>query len=173
MSEEQPTNTVLLFREDAYLQQCTATVTAIGDAGELIFDQTVFYPTGGGQPGDQGQVKLADGTIVEISTSQWQSKDMQHIAHIPSGDYTPPAVGDVVELSLDWPTRFKRMRIHTALHLLSVILPYPVTGGSIGDGEGRLDFDIPESILDKEQLTQRLQAMVDQKAAVSTQCPGT
>ena len=162
-------NTTLLFREDAYLQNTEATVIGIGDDGHVILDQSTFYPTGGGQPGDQGQMQLADGSSLEISTAQWSDAGMQQIAHVPAVDSPLPQVGDKVQLTLDWDTRFKRMRIHTALHLLSVILPYPVTGGSIGNGEGRLDFDIPEAILDKEDLTQKLQAMVDTAAVVSTQ----
>ncbi len=162
-------NTTLLFRDDAYLQSTEAVVTAITDDGHLILDQSVFYPTGGGQPGDRGQLQLANGESIEITNTQWLDASMQQIAHIPAEGSKLPQHGDKVQLLLDWETRFKRMRIHTALHLLSVILPYPVTGGSIGDGEGRLDFDIPEAVLDKEALTLKLQAMVDSGAAVSTQ----
>lgn len=162
-------STALLFREDAYLQSCEATVVEVSDDGHVILEQSIFYPTGGGQPGDQGQMVLADGSTLEISTAQWSDAQMQRISHVPVA-YSPlPQVGDKVQLTLDWDTRYKRMRIHTALHLLSVILPYPVTGGSIGNGEGRLDFDIPEAILDKDDLTQKLQAMVNTQAAISTQ----
>ena len=162
-------HTALLFRDDAYLQSTEATVVDISDDGHVVLDQSIFYPTGGGQPGDQGQMALADGSTIEISTTQWSDAEMQQIAHVPVADSTLPQVGEKVQLTLDWETRYKRMRIHTALHLLSVILPYPVTGGSIGNGDGRLDFDLPEAILDKEDLTQKLQAMVDTQAAVSTQ----
>jgi len=161
--------TVLQFRDEPYLKSTDATVLDVTPDGQVVLDQTIFYPTGGGQPGDQGQMQLADGRVVEITTTQWRGTDMQQIVHQLAEIGATPKIGESVGLTLDWLTRYNRMRIHTALHLLSVILPYPVTGGSIGDGEGRLDFDIPEAILDKDELTQKLQAMVDRRADVSTQ----
>ncbi|MGB0866532.1 MAG: alanyl-tRNA editing protein [Granulosicoccaceae bacterium] len=162
-------HTALLFRDEPYLQSCDATVIDITEEGHVVLNQSIFYPTGGGQPGDQGHLSLPDGTTIAIATTQWRDKSMEQIAHVLAENSSIPAIGDAVQLTLDWDTRFKRMRVHTALHLLSVILPYPVTGGSIGEGEGRLDFDIPEAILDKATLTEQLQATVDTGAAVSTQ----
>ncbi len=151
--------TKLLFRDDAYQQTATATVTNITDQGHIVLDQTLFYPTGGGQPGDQGTLTLADGTEIAISTTQWTDRSYEQIAHVLAPDALP-AVGDEISMTIDWDVRYPRMKIHTALHLLSAVLPYPVTGGSIGNGEGRLDFDIPESVLDKEELTQKLRELV-------------
>ena len=132
--------TKLLFRDDAYQQTATASVTAITEQGHIVLDQTLFYPTGGGQPGDQGQLTLADGTEISITTTQWTDRSHEQIAHVPASDSPLPALGDAVNMSIDWDVRYPRMKIHTALHLLSAVLPYAVTGGSIGNGDGRLDF---------------------------------
>lgn len=161
-------NTVFLFRDEPYLKSTVATLLAHTENGGLIFDKTVFYPTGGGQPGDIGELLFADGTSFAINNTVWADKQMSAVSHLVATEDAPLRVGDEVELRLNWDIRYKRMRVHTALHLLSVILPYPVTGGSIGDGEGRLDFDIPEAMLDKESLSQELQQMVAKQAAVST-----
>ncbi|MGB0846398.1 MAG: alanyl-tRNA editing protein [Thiolinea sp.] len=152
--------TKLLFRDDAYQQTATAVVTDITEQGHIVLNQTLFYPTGGGQPGDQGTFTLADGSEINITTTQWTDRSHEQIAHVPVPDSTLPEVGDEISMTIDWEVRYPRMKIHTALHLLSAVLPYPVTGGSIGNGDGRLDFDIPESVLDKEELTQKLQALV-------------
>ena len=157
--------TATLFRDDAYLQSTDATVVEILPDGGIVLDQTVFYALGGGQPGDTGTLVGPDGHAIAITGTRYAA-DRTTIAHVPA---TPGgiAAGDRVTVTLDWPPRLARMRTHTALHLLSVVLPYPVTGGSIGDGEGRLDFDIAEGGLDKADLTEKLQALVDRDAAVS------
>jgi misacylated tRNA(Ala) deacylase len=159
--------TELLFREDPYRQVADATVTGLTETGGIILDRTVFYPTGGGQPGDVGTLIRADGTALPISTAVWADPAKTEIAHVAPEGADLPVAGEAVKIEIHWPTRYARMRIHTALHLLSVALPYPVTGGSIGDGEGRLDFDIPDAGIDKEQVTARLQEMVATDAAVT------
>jgi misacylated tRNA(Ala) deacylase len=159
--------TELLFREDAYLAEAHAEVRQVTERGGIVVDRTIFYPTGGGQPGDVGTLTRADGATLPIATAVWDDPAKSVVAHVaPDGGALPPP-GERVRLAIHWPTRYARMRIHTALHLLSVALPYPVTGGSIGDGEGRLDFDIPDAGLDKDEITQRLMAMVRQDAAVT------
>ncbi len=156
--------TILLYRDDAYAATCSATVTAVTDKG-IVLDRTVFYGQGGGQPGDRGTLILADGREIAVVNAVY-GEDRVGIAHVP--DTGPkPTVGDTVTARLDWPVRHARMRVHTALHLLSVALPYPVTGGAIGDGEGRLDFDIPEAGLDRDAIADRLNAMVATNAAVT------
>ncbi|MDJ1157027.1 alanyl-tRNA editing protein [Chelatococcus sp. SYSU_G07232] len=157
--------TALLFRDDAYLEHCTATVTGVTDRGGIIVDRTVFYAQGGGQPGDKGILVRADGTRLPIATTVY-GEDRSDIVHVPESSTPLPFAGEPVTLELDWPVRHLRMRIHTALHLLSVALPYPVTGGAIGDGEGRLDFDIPEAGLDKDEITEKLNAMIATDAEV-------
>jgi misacylated tRNA(Ala) deacylase len=162
-----PMPTELLFRDDAYLQETPATVVAVNERGGVVLDRTVFYATGGGQPGDTGLLRRADGTTIAIATAIYDPEDKSRILHVPAEGEAKPAPGESVTVALDWERRLKRMRVHTALHLLSVVLPYPVTGGAIGDGDGRLDFDIPEGGLDKAELTEKLQALVARNAAVT------
>ncbi|SFU79988.1 misacylated tRNA(Ala) deacylase [Methylobacterium sp. 174MFSha1.1] len=145
--------TELLFRDDAYFREAEARIVAADDTG-LVLDRTLFYAQGGGQPGDRGHVVRADGTEIAVLDTVY-GPDKSTILHRVAPGMVLPAPGETVRLVLDWPLRHARMRVHTALHLLSVALPYPVTGGSIGDGEGRLDFDIPDAGLDKEAVTTR------------------
>ena len=158
--------TDLLFRDDAYLQECSATVTAINERGGIVTDRTLFYATGGGQPGDTGTMKTADGSEIIIATTVY-GEDKSDIVHVPAENSALPKIGDMVTLVLDWQKRLQRMRIHTALHLLTTVLPYPVTGGSIGDGDGRLDFDIPDAGLDKDEIAAELNRRIDQNADVA------
>jgi len=158
--------TTLLFRDDAYTPTATATVTGLSPHG-IILDQTIFYAMGGGQPGDVGTITLSDGRTIAIANAVWNDEAKTEIAHVVPPEGLFPAIGDTVELALDWPRRYARMKIHTALHLLSVALPYPVTGGSIGDGEGRLDFDIQDAGLDKEEITAKVNGMIAQGAEIT------
>jgi misacylated tRNA(Ala) deacylase len=159
--------TELLFRDNAYLAETTATVEAVNDRGGIILDRTVFYATGGGQPGDAGGLRRADGSTIAIGTAIYDPEDKSRVIHVPLEGQSLPQPGESVTAVLDWERRLKRMRIHTALHLLSVVLSYPVTGGAIGDGDGRLDFDIPEGGLDKAEITEKLNALVARNADVS------
>jgi misacylated tRNA(Ala) deacylase len=159
--------TTLLFRDDAYSASCQATIVDITPEGGIVADRTVFYAQGGGQPGDVGMIVGSDGERIPITNTVY-STDRSQIVHLVGSDAAARfKVGDSVELNLDWERRFKRMRVHTALHLLSVVLPYPVTGGSIGDGDGRLDFDIPDAGLDKAEVTDRVNALIAQDAPVT------
>lgn len=159
--------TELLFRQDAYLTETPAKVEALNERGGIVLDRTVFYATGGGQPGDAGRIRLADGSEIAIGTTIYDPEDKSRVIHVPLEGQAAPQPGDIVTLLLDWERRLKRMRIHTALHLLSVVLPFPVTGGSIGDGDGRLDFDIPEGGLDKAEIGEELNALIARNAAVT------
>ncbi len=158
--------TALLFRDNAYLNATQANVIAITDRSGIILDKTVFYATGGGQPGDVGVLVGPNGLKTKIATAVY-SEDKSDIIHVLAEGETLPAVGDVVSVELDWDIRLKRMRIHTALHVLTTVLPYPVTGGAIGDGEGRLDFDIPDAGLDKDAITTELMRRINTEADVS------
>jgi misacylated tRNA(Ala) deacylase len=141
-----------LYREDAYLRTCTATVTAATGEG-VILDRTVFYPTGGGQPGDAGRLSW-DGGAMAVATARKGADGA--LLHVPAEGETPPPAGTEVTAEIDWETRHRLMRVHTALHLLSVVIPLPVTGGQIGPEKGRLDFDMPEAPADREALEARL-----------------
>jgi misacylated tRNA(Ala) deacylase len=161
-----------LFRDDSYLQDCTARVVGLTDQGGIVLDRTVFYANSGGQPGDAGTLTTADGRVLPIASAVYTDAAKSEIAHIlsqnvPASGSPALAVGDEVTATIDWDKRFARMRMHTALHLLSAVLPYAVTGGSVGDSESRLDFDIPEAGLDKDAITARVNAMIGTNAAVS------
>ncbi len=157
--------TETLFRADAYLREASAAVLAINERGGVILDRTNFYATGGGQPGDMGALVRADGTRVAIATTVYDA-DRKTIVHVPAEGAALPAVGEAVTAELDWGVRYRRMRVHTALHLLTVALPYPVTGGAIGDGDGRLDFDIPDAGLDKDAIAAQVNAAIQSDAEV-------
>jgi len=155
--------TTLLFRDDPYARTAEATVVGIDDNGGIVLDRTIFYAQGGGQPGDVGWITLPDGGEIAIANAVY-GPDRSTVAHIPAAAGRLPAVGDTVGLRLDWAVRHARMRVHTGLHLLSVVLPFPVTGGAIGNGEGRLDFDIPDAGLDKDEISARLNDMITKDA---------
>ncbi len=157
--------TETLFRDDAYLKETTAKVLAVTEQG-VVLDRTIFYARGGGQPGDRGTMTTAEGRVLPIAEAVY-GDPRSLIAHKLADGTAPPRVGETVTLTLDWPLRHRRMRMHTGLHLLSVVLPYPVTGGSVGEDEGRLDFDIPEAGLDRDAIEAELNALVAKDAAVS------
>jgi len=157
-----------LFRDDSYRQACDARVLAITEQGGLVLDRTVFYATSGGQPGDTGALITAPGARIPIATAVYTDAAKTEIAHVPADGASAIAVGDTVTAAIDWDKRYARMRMHTALHLLSAVLPYAVTGGSVGDTDGRLDFDIPEAGLDKDDITAKLAAMIASGAAVTS-----
>lgn len=155
-----------LFRDDSYLKECQARVVAVTDKG-IVLDRTVFYANSGGQPGDSGALTLADGTQIPIPTAVYTDAAKSEIAHVAAAGAPALKAGDTVTATIDWDKRFARMRMHTALHLLSAALPYAVTGGSVGESESRLDFDIPEAGLDKDEITRRVNEMIATNAGVS------
>src|SRR5215831_8023884 len=156
-----------LFRDDSYLKDCAARVTAVTEQGGIVLDRTVFYANSGGQPGDTGTLALADGTRIAIGNAIYTDAAKSEIAHIPSPGTPALKAGDAVTAAIDWDKRYARMRMHTALHLLSAVLSYAVTGGSVGEAESRLDFDIPEAGLDKDAITAKVNEMIAGNAPVS------
>ena len=150
-----------LFREDSYLRSCEATVTRTGD-GCFFVDQTVFYPLGGGQPGDTGSAAWEGGGAAVVDT-RFVDGD---IGHIVADGAELPAVGARVELDIDWERRYRHMRMHTAMHLLGSILLYPVTGGNISTDKSRLDFDMTDTV-DKEAVAEALAKLVAADHAIS------
>jgi misacylated tRNA(Ala) deacylase len=150
--------TELLFRDDGYLRSCNARVTEADGRG-IRLDRTVFYPMGGGQPGDIGVLRLSSGqSIVIVDAVKGPLPD--EIIHIPAAGSVIPSPGAELSAEIDWDRRYRLMRMHTCLHLLCSIVPGAVTGGQVSDGRGRLDFDIPGSSLDKEAITTRLNALI-------------
>lgn len=157
-----------LFREDAYRRDCEAEVVAVNPDGGIVLDRTVFYAASGGQPADRGVLTTPAGNTIEIGNVVFTDPGKTVIAHRPTRVGAPLKAGDRVHATIDWPLRYARMRMHTALHLLSAVLPYPVTGGAVGEAESRLDFDIPEAGLDKEAITAKLAEMIARNAPVSS-----
>ena len=151
--------TETLYRDDAYRAETTATVTTVGPEG-FELDRTVFYASSGGQPGDTGSFTRADGSAGRIADTLHPGGDRTRIVHVPAPGDAAPAIGETVALRLDWDRRHRLMRMHSALHLLSVVLPYGVTGGSIGEDKGRLDFDMPEPPADLAAVEAALNAHV-------------
>jgi len=159
--------TETLFRADAYVRACDAKVLAINERGGIVLDRTICYASAGGQPGDTGTLSW-DGGTCPIATTVYDA-DKTTIVHVPAAGATAPPVGAPVNLALDWDTRHRHMRVHTALHLLCALVKWPVTGGQIGAEEGRLDFDIADMTgIDKETLTAALNALVEADHPVTT-----
>ncbi|HET9715192.1 MAG TPA: alanyl-tRNA editing protein [Pseudolabrys sp.] len=158
--------TECLFRDDSYLKSCAARVVALTDQGGIVLDRTVFYATSGGQPGDSGVLIGADGARTPVETAVYTDTTKTEIAHVPVPNSPLPNIGDAIRANIDWDKRYARMRMHTALHLLSAVLPYAVTGGSVGESEGRLDFDIPDAGLDKQAITAKMGEMIASNAPV-------
>src|SRR3954453_15006447 len=157
--------TELVFRDDSYARSCVARVLAC-DARGIRLDRTVFYPTGGGQPGDTGILRLGSrATITIADTVKGEGPD--EVIHVPAPGAALPEPGDEVTAEIDWERRHRLMRMHTCLHLLCAVVPGAVTGGQISDGKARLDFDVPGATLDKDEITTKLNALNQADHAVT------
>lgn len=156
--------TVPLFRDDPYLREAEAIVTGHTPEGGILLDRTVFYPTGGGQPGDSGML-VWGGTRMAIATAV--KAEGGQVALVPAEAAPLPPAGTPVTQRIDWDRRHRHMRVHTALHLLSVVIPLPVTGGQIGADRGRLDFDMPDPPEDVAALEARLNELIGLDLAVT------
>ena len=156
--------TELLFRADPYLREAEARVVAHTPEGGIVVDRSVFYAAGGGQPGDSGRILWAGGAL-GIATAVKAEAGM--IALVPAEPLALPQVGETVRQMIDWERRHRHMRVHTALHLLSVVIPLPVTGGQIGAERGRLDFDMPEPPGDVAALDEALNALIERDLPVT------
>jgi misacylated tRNA(Ala) deacylase len=154
--------TALLYREDAYLKTCAATIAAVED-GAIVLNQTVFYATGGGQKGDSGILSFAaaaNKAPIEIAEAVFgEGGKVRHLCADKSAAAAKAAPGEAVMCEINWQTRHARMRAHTALHLLCACVSAPVTGGAVGDGRGRIDFDLANAP-PREELEERLNALV-------------
>ena len=146
-----------LYAQDAYARTAPATVIALTPEGGAVLDRCLFYPTGGGQPGDTGRLSWDGGEIGVINTVKGAEGG---IVLVLEEDVAPPQVGTQVSQEIDWDRRYAHMRVHTALHLLSVVIPLPVTGGAVSAGKGRLDFNMPEAPEDKAALEAALNDLV-------------
>ncbi|MFY1854206.1 alanyl-tRNA editing protein [Achromobacter xylosoxidans] len=157
--------TLKRFDDAPYEQQCEATVIAVGADG-VELDQTLCYARSGGQAGDSGTLTLADGRALPVADTVY-ADDRRRILHVLAEGAAAPQVGDRVTVRIDWPRRHRLMRLHTCLHLLGSLVPAPVTGCSISPDSARIDFDLPESTLDKADLTERLNTLIQARTDVT------
>lgn len=158
--------TELLFRDDAYLTACVATVTASSAAG-IELDRTVFYPAGGGQAGDTGWLRRADGSAIAIVDTR-KGDGPDRVLHLVAPDSALPAPGEELTAEIDWERRYRLMRMHTCLHVLSSVVVAPVSGGNVAPDKGRLDFDIDMSLLDAQRIERELNAAIARAVDTST-----
>ena len=154
-----------IFRDDAYAQSCTANVLEADERG-VILDRTVFYSEGGGQPGDTGTITAADGSSVQV-VGTYKDRDGRGILHVLAEGENPLTAGTEVTAEIDWDRRYKHMRMHSCLHLLCSLVDGGVTGGSISVEKSRLDFDLKDVTLDKEELTAGLNRLVEENHCLS------
>lgn len=155
----------LIFRGDAYATRCTATVTGV-DGRAILLDRTVFYPRGGGQPGDAGRIVGGFGSFRIDEALKGDGHDT--VLHPAAGDDPLPAVGEPVEAAIDWRLRHRHMRMHTCMHLLCAVVPGAVTGGQVGAEQSRLDFAVPSESLDRDALAEALNALIAADHPVAT-----
>ena len=149
--------TLPLFGEDAYLKEAPAKIIALSGENGIILDRSIYYPTGGGQPGDTGSIVVNGDTFSVEETIKGENGN---IILLLADGLSSLNIGDSVTQFLNWDMRYAHMKVHTALHLLSVAIPLPVTGGAITALKGRLDFNMPEAIENKDELTDKLNQLI-------------
>ena len=157
--------TEVLFHQDAYLRSCEAEVVAVDERG-IRLTATAFYAAGGGQPGDTGFLRTSDGREIPVVDTR-KAEQPGEIVHVPAPGSPEVRLGERVVATLDWQRRYQHMRIHTCLHLLSAVVPAGVTGGSVSAQSGRLDFDLPDRLLDKDEITEGLNGLIEAGHAVA------
>ncbi len=150
----------LIFRDDAYQRSCEAVIVSADETG-IRLDRTVFYPLGGGQPGDSGVLRLADGGSLRIVDAR-KGESLDDVLHIPEEGAALPAPGTAVTAEIDWERRHRLMRMHTCMHVLCSLIEGDVTGGQVGETKSRLDFNLPDTQLDKEALTAALNRIIEE-----------
>jgi misacylated tRNA(Ala) deacylase len=154
-----------LFRQDAYLKEADAIVTALDERGVRL-DRTIFYPTGGGQPGDTGVLRWDGGEAKIVDSLKADGGD---VLHVLAPDALRPAVGAKVHAVLDWERRYKHMRMHTALHVMSAVIKGNVTGGQVNADKSRLDFNLEGEVPTKEWVTGEISRILGTDHAVAAQ----
>lgn len=156
------------FLDDAYLTACEGTVVAVNEQGGIILDETNFYATSGGQPGDSGHLERADGTLIAIATTVG-GMSRQEIVLVPAHGQVLPVVGEKLTGHIDWQRRYSLMRMHSACHVLSVVCPYPITSAAVGPEESRVDFDLPEAGVTREDITKKMMEIINANHSITAQ----
>ena len=147
------------FLDDAYLTACEGNVIQITDQGGIILDETNFYATSGGQPGDTGHLEREDGSQISVATTV-TGQNKQEIVLVPAEGEPLPKIGEKLVGHIDWERRYRLMRMHSACHILSVVCPFPITSANVGENESRIDFDLPDAAVTKEEVTQKMMEIV-------------
>jgi len=145
-----------LFRQDAYVKEAEATVTALEERGVRL-DRSIFYPTGGGQPGDTGSLRWDGGEARIVDAVKADGAD---VLHVLAPDAPRPAIGTKLHTTLDWDRRLLHMRMHTALHVMSAVIKGNVTGGQVGADKSRLDFNLEGEVPTKEWVTEEINKLI-------------
>ena len=148
-----------LFEEDAYAQTCDATVVRVLDDGSIELDRTVMYANSGGQPGDTGRLERADGSTIEIADARYADGGKTVVLHMPRDGRARPEPGEAVTVHVDWDRRYRLMQMHTACHILSVVVPQPITGAAVAQDNSRVDIDLAQPVT-KEEVTAAMQAII-------------
>ncbi|WP_319774025.1 alanyl-tRNA editing protein [Breoghania sp.] len=156
-----------LFREDSYLRSCEAHVTGINDRGGILLDRTIFFATGGGQPGDIGEIERADGSRIAVGATVF-GDDKEQIIHVPASEGPLPEVGEPVVAHINWARRYRHMRMHTALHVICAVMKTKITGAQIGDQESRIDLNVEEPP-EREAVLAAIMDAVNQDHAITTE----
>lgn len=149
-----------VFRTDSYIKECQASILSVNNLGGIILDRTNFYPTGGGQPGDSGVLRLEDGSEITIATTV-KGNGNENVVHVPAENQELPPAGTKVVAVIDWDRRYNHMQMHTALHLICNVVPAGVTGNQIGTAKSRMDFDMGDEKLNKEDISEAVNALID------------
>jgi misacylated tRNA(Ala) deacylase len=158
--------TQMLFRDDAYLKTASAQVLAVSERG-IELDRTIFYPLGGGQPGDTGVLIRRNGERVAITDTR-KGEMTDGVLHIPAAGSPQLEPGESLSLEIDWQRRYALMRLHTALHVMSCVVVAPVSGGNIAPDKGRLDFDIDMNLLNAERIERDTNELLARGTATET-----
>jgi misacylated tRNA(Ala) deacylase len=158
--------TQMLFRDDAYLKTATARVSAVGERG-IELDRTIFYPLGGGQPGDTGVLIRQNGERIAITDTR-KGETLDSVLHVPAAGSSALEPGEPLTLEIDWDRRYALMRLHTALHVMSCVVVAPVSGGNIAPDKGRLDFDIDMNLLNAERIEKGTNELLARATATET-----
>ncbi|MXZ50090.1 MAG: alanyl-tRNA editing protein [Rhodobacteraceae bacterium] len=153
-----------VYLTEPYMREIESPVVGYGPNGGILLEKTIFYPTSGGQPNDLGTLSWKG---KNASVSDVRKYGLDGIEIILEENSPLPEEGDVVHQEIDWDRRYTHMKIHTSLHLLSVVIPLPVTGGSISTLKGRLDFDMPDPLENKEMIEEQLNSLINQALPVS------
>lgn len=155
-----------LFVEDAYLSTAEGKVVSITEEGGIVLDQTNFYATSGGQPGDTGFFERQDGSQIRIANTVHPRGEKDVVVHFPEHPVSLE-VGELLVLHIDWERRYRLMQMHAACHILSVVCPYPITGAAVGETESRVDFDMSDTA-DKAELTNAMMEIIDANHPIYT-----